>query len=195
MQNKVDIQLPTKLSDFSPIQLDESVEIDNSIYTELHQLLKRVSKSGQKSAQVTELLQDEINKTLSQSREMVDEVLEQKRQLANQLKTIERGFLDLLDLVDGLRGITEIIEDKGLADTVRVTFKAKDQICERVGIQLIPCIGTIVDSDVHFVNETEVSDNRKQNNKISGVIQNGYRIGDKVLRKATVVSYRYQEKN
>ena len=195
MQNKVDFQLPTKLSDFSPVQLDQSVEIDNSIYSELHQLLTRVSKSGQKSAQITELLQDEINKTLSQSREMVDEVLEQKRQLANQLKTAERGFLDLLDLVDGLRGITKMIEDKAIADTIRVTLKAKDQICERVGVQLIPCIGMIVDSEVHFVNETEVTDNQEQNNVVSRVIQDGYRLGEKLLRKATVITYKYQEKN
>jgi molecular chaperone GrpE (heat shock protein) len=194
MQNKVDFQLPTKLSDFSPVQLDQSVEIDNSIYSELHQLLTRVSKSGQKSAQITELLQDEINKTLSQSREMVDEVLEQKRQLANQLRTAERGFLDLLDLVDGLRGITKMIEDKAIADTIRVTLKAKDQICERVGVQLIPCIGMIVDSEVHFVNETEVTDNPEQNNEISSVIQNGYRLGEKLLRKATVITYKFQEK-
>ena len=195
MQNKVDFQLPTKLSDFSPVQLDQSVEIDNSIYSELHQLLTRVSKSGQKSAQITELLQDEINKTLSQSREMVDEVLEQKRQLANQLKTAERGFLDLLDLVDGLRGIAKMIEDKAIADTIRVTLKAKDQICERVGVQLIPCIGMIVDSEVHFVNETEVTDNQEQNNVVSRVIQDGYRLGEKLLRKATVITYKYQEKN
>lgn len=186
--------LRTKLSDFKPIILEENVEINNSIYNELKTLLKRIGRSEQKAAQVAELLKDEISESLSRYRDLIDDVKEEKNKINQQLKTLERGFLDYCDILDNLEKAADQINDIEFMDSIRVALKAKEQINQRVGIQMIPGHGARLDSEVHYVMDTVRTDQKGLDNTVQKVIENGYRRGDKLMRRATVVTYKYENR-
>ena len=186
--------LRTKLSDFKPITLKEDVEIDNSLYEELKTLLKRIGRSEQKASHVTELLKDEISESLSKHGELVDKIREESNQVNQQLKTLERGFLDYFDILDNLEIAVEQINDKEFLHSVKVALKVKKQINDRMGIQRIPGEGAQLDSEVHYVIDTVKTDREELDNTVQKVIESGYRRGNRLMRKATVVAYKYEEK-
>jgi molecular chaperone GrpE len=181
-----------KLSDFKPIELQDD-EFDDSHYHQLSGLLKRIAKSDQKTAQIAELLKDEVTEKLDEYRELVDEVRQEKNKIKLDIETLEGGLLEYFDILDALNKAAEKIEDQEFINSVSVAIKTKDQINDRLGIQLIPVDeGTAVDPEVHYIIKSTPTNTNKSDSTVNQVIQNGYRRGNRLLRKASVISNAYE---
>lgn len=180
--------LNKRLSDFKPIgSIDE--ELNDSEYQQLSNLLKKIAKSDQKTSQIAELLKDDISEKLEEYKELVDEVRQDKNKISLDIETLEGGLLEYFDILDALKKATEQIEDQEFINSVSVAIKAKNQINDRLGIQLIPADrGTPIDPDVHYIIKNNSVDNENLDSTVNKVIDNGYRRGNRLLRKATVIS-------
>lgn len=181
-----------KISEFKPIQINIDQQYDDSIYKKLSKLLKRIGRSEQKSAQLSELLKEEISEKLSKYDELIDQVREKNIQQGTYLKTLEKGLLDYMDIIDNFEKVKERIEDKALLNSINVAVSMKHQINNKIGVLQLPGVGTDIDIEVHYIIKTEETDNVQFDNKVKEVVEQGYRIGERLLRKATIIGYKYR---
>jgi len=180
------------LEDFAHISLPEGVSPDYSTYDLFADILRKVGRSGQKTAQGVDLLREELGSAY----EVLSEEAEATRLATNRLETeltsLETGLLDFVDIIDNLQRAAEMIEDRVFLDAVNVALKAKEQILARLGVQLVPGQGASFDNEVHFIAETDSVDHSSLDNTIIRVIEHGYRRGPRLMRKATVVCGKYK---
>jgi molecular chaperone GrpE (heat shock protein) len=181
-----------RISEFKPIQINKDQQYDDSIYKELSKLLKRIGRSEQKSSQISELLKEEITEKLSKYDEIIDQVREKNIQQGSYLKTLEKGLLDYMGIIDNFEKVKEIIEDKTLQDSINVAVSTKNQINNKIGVLQLPGVGADIDIEVHYIIKTEETDNIQLDKKVKEVVEEGYRIGERLLRKATVIGYKYR---
>lgn len=180
----------TKLSDLKPVDLEEieSYEFDEQ-FIELKKLLTRIGKSEQKTAQIVELLKDEVGKNLSDSRNTLDEVRKEKTKLSMENKEYKESIIEYCDIIDALEANAEEIHDKAFEEAAKIAVAKKDEICKKIGIQEVPGEGSKTDSDIHYVRDKEITDNEELVGTIKKVIRKGYRLGSEVLRQADVIVY------
>jgi molecular chaperone GrpE len=180
-----------RLEDFAPIDLPENLDPDYSTFDLFSDLFRKVGRTGQKTAQSVDLLHSEFESALNLLKTEVETGRMTSAKSEADLKEVEGGFLELMDILDHLQLAAESIEDRAFLDAVNVAVKAKTQIMERIGIQQIPGTGAAFDVEVHFVSRAEPVVSAKLDNTVTEVIQNGYRRGNRLLRKATVVCGKY----
>jgi len=184
------------LKNLKPFTLDEDSRIDDSEYQQLTSLLKRISKSNQKASQVSELLKDDLTEKLEGYKELVDDVRNEKNIIKQDIETLEVGLLEYFDILDDLNKVAEKSDDQDFINATSVAIKAKNQINERLGIQTIPVSkGISIDPDVHYIVKSVEVNEEKHDSTVNHAIQNGYRRGNRLLRKATVVSNVYKGDN
>jgi len=184
-----------KISEFEPIHINTDQKYDDTIYKKLSKLLKRIGRSEQKSAQLSELLKDEISEKLSKYDELIDKVREINIEQGIYLKMLEKGLLDYMDIIDNFEKVKEEIEDKTLQNSINVAVNMKDQINKKIGVLQLPGEGSDIDIDVHYIIKTEETDNMQLDKKVKEVVEQGYRIGERLLRKATIIGYNYRSTN
>ena len=179
------------LEDFSPVDLPEDLDPDYSTFDLLSDLLRKVGRTGQKTSQSVDLLRGDFESALNLLKTEAETGRMASAKAEADLKDVEGGFLELMDILDHLQLAAESIEDRAFLDAVSVAVRAKTQIMERIGIQQIPGKGTSFDVEVHFVSRADSVDSPKLDSTVTEVIQNGYRRGSRLLRKATVVCGKY----
>lgn len=183
------------LSNFKPIELESDEKFDETIYQELSNLLKRIGRSEQKSAQISTLLKDEISEKLTQYEELINKVKERSIKQEKYFKMLENAILEYYDIIDNMAESVAKIGDESYSNSIRVAQNAINQINEKIGIQKIPGAGAEIDLAVHYVVNSEITQNEKLTNTVKEVLEEGYRIGDRIIRHATVVGYKYGGKN
>ena len=181
-----------RLEDFEPIELPEGVPADYSTYDLFADLIRKVGRCGQKTAQGMDLLREDLGSAYETLRANAEKIRLNANHLESELKSLEIGLLDFMDIIDNLQRVTKSIEDRAFIDSVGVAHKAKEQILARLGIQLIPCIGARYDNEVHFIANTRPVEQLGMDNTVVDVIENGYRRGNRLLRKATIVCGKYK---
>jgi len=184
-----------KISEFKPIQINKDQKYDDSIYKKLSKLLKRIGRSEQKSSQISELMKEEISEKLSKYDELIDQVRESNIKQGTYLKTLEKGLLDYMDIIDNFEKVKEDIEDKILQNSIDIAVKMKDQINNKIGVLQLPGEGTDIDIEVHYIIKTEETNNMQLDKKVKEVVEQGYRIGERLIRKATIIGYEYRGTN
>ena len=187
--------LRKELSNFKKIEIDYESNIDDSTYNQLSKLLKRIGRSEQKSTQIYEILKDEITSKLSKYDSIIEKVKEQNAKQEQYFKMLEKGLINYFDIIDNVMKDSNQFEDQSFIDLLRVMMKAMKQINDRIGIIEIPGNGAEIDLDVHYVISTEITSDKASDNKVKEVIQKGYRIGERLVRKATIIGFKYGEKD
>jgi len=181
-----------KLKDFKPISIDENLEIDDSQFQQLSHLLTRIGKSEQKTSQIVELLKDDLSNQLESSQQLIDDVRQEKNEVKRDIIILERGLLEYFNILDSLQKAAESINDKQFLDSINVAIQAKEQISESMGIQTVPAEpGQKIDIKYHHKVETVSVQNKELNSTVNKVVENGYRRGDRLLRKASVIANKY----
>ncbi len=180
------------LSDFHPVELPNGLSPDYTVHDLLADLLRKVGRTGQRTAQSMDLMRSDFEAAL---KELQGE--SEKNRLAAvgmeaDLKSLENGLLDFMDILDNLQRAAESIKDQKFIDAVSVAGQAKVQIMERMGIQMVPAVGSTFSNDVHYVSDVEIVNNKNQDEKVLQVIEIGYRRGSRLLRKATVVCGKFE---
>ena len=183
------------LSDFEKIEnlnIDD-IKIDNTLYESLNTILKRLARSEQKAAQIMELIKSEVSEGINKNTDLIDDVRQEKNQVKKDINILEKGIIEYFDILDAMQKAAEDMSDRKFLDAVNVAIKARKQISEGLGIQTVPVeYGQIIDAEYHYVVDSVQVDNKKLSSTVNKVIQNGYRRGDKLLRKASVITNRFQ---
>jgi len=136
-------------------------------------------------------LQDAIGKYRQAAAEFDDSRLRLRREIS---KDIERGrreiLADLLDVVDNLDRAVESASHGASAEAVlqgvemvRRQFLTK---LEGLGVTRIESAGEAFDPAVHEAITTVPAQSDEQDGRVVGVVRHGYRIGEEVLRPASV---------
>jgi molecular chaperone GrpE (heat shock protein) len=180
------------LRDYKAVLLPDEAPSATALSDELRSILRRIGKADQKSSQLLELFRIELSDTLSENRHLVDDTREQMGRLAQQLQTVERGLLDYFDILDNLAKAAEMVQDRTFGDAIAFALTAKTQINERMGIQIVPGVGSKADAEVHFIVEARNTSTHGDDGAIAEVLEAGYRRGDRLLRKASVIVWRYK---
>ena len=183
-----------KLIDFKTIDIDENSELDHSLFNQLSDLLKRIGKSEQKTSQIIELLKDDFSDQLESSKELVDNVRQEKNEVKRDIDALEKGLLEYFNILDGLQKAAEQLEDKVFLDAVNVAIRAKEQINAGLGIQIIPSDpGQTINPKYHYIVKSVGTKLDSQDSTINLTIERGYRRGDRVLRLASVIANVFTE--
>ena len=182
--------LDKKLGEFKPVDISSDIELDNSVFESLQQLLNRVARSQQKSSQSAELIHDEIKSLVSQHSALINDISETNAKLKGGLETIEKGLIDYIDILDELQSAARQLGDKNFSDTIDVALKAASQINERIGLFSVGSAGTAVDSEIHYVVNSRGTDSAALNDTVAEVVKCGYKIGDRLIRKASIIAFR-----
>ena len=182
-----------RLKDYKPISIDENLEIDDTQFQQLSHLLARIGKSEQKTSQIVELMKDELSNQLESSKQLVDDVRQEKNEVKRDIKILERGLLEYFNILDDLQKAAKLINDKQFLDSINVAIQAKEQISESMGIQIVPAEpGQKINIKYHHKVDTVSVQNKNQDQTVNKVVENGYRRGDRLLRKASVIANKYE---
>ena len=180
-----------KLSDFQPIKIDEDQQIDKTIYNELSKLLKRVGRSEQKSAQISELLKNEITSKLKKYEVIIDEIREKNAKQKKLKKELQNCLLGYMSILDDFEKTQDTIADDSIIEIIEIARRKRKQIHDVAGIIPMPGVGSDIDISVHYVVETSNTDKENLDKTVKEVIEQGYRKGDEILRKSTIIGFKY----
>lgn len=177
---------------FEPIQLPDIPEPDYGVFESLNEIIKKVGRVGQRTTQSIDLLRTDVNEAVEKLKEEVEQNRLRQNELDANLKSLETGLLDFMDIIDNLNNAVEKIDDPAFVNAVGVAVRAKEQINQRIGVQQIPGAGSNFDNQVHFIAEVKPVQNKHQDGIILEIIENGYVRGSRMLRKATVICGKWQ---
>jgi molecular chaperone GrpE len=139
-------------------------------------------------------LQDAISRYRQASTEFDESRLRQRREIA---KDIERGrreiLADLLEVVDNLDRAIDASKASTSGDKLEALLQGVDMVrrqflakLEGFGVKRIESDGQLFDPAVHEAVSTVPAASPEQDGKVVGIIRHGYRIGEDVLRPASV---------
>jgi molecular chaperone GrpE len=153
-----------------------------------------VEELEQQLAEKDRQLQDAISRYRQASNEFDESRLRLRREIA---KDVERGrreiLADLLEVVDNLDRAIDASKAGASGDKLESLLQGVDMVrrqflakLEGFGVKRIESEGQPFNPDVHEAVTTVPAASPDQDGKVVGVIRHGYRIGEDVLRPASV---------
>jgi molecular chaperone GrpE len=150
-----------------------------------------VEELEQKVAEKDKQVQEYVAKYRQAASEFEESRLRLRREISKDIERVRREILsELLDVVDNLDRALDAARQSPSPDAllqgvdmVRRQFLSK---LEGLGVKPIPAASTKFDPSVHEAISTVPAASADQDGMVVGVIRQGYRIGDDVLRPATV---------
>ena len=153
-----------------------------------------VEELEQKLADKDKQLQDAIARYRQASGDFEDSRLRLRREIA---KDIERGrreiLADLLEVVDNLDRAIDAAKANTAGDQLGALLQGVDMVrrqflakLEGFGVTRIASEGQRFDPTLHEAISTVPAATAEQDGTIIGVVRHGYRIGDDILRPASV---------
>jgi molecular chaperone GrpE len=150
-----------------------------------------VEELEQKVAEKDKQVQEYIAKYRQAASEFEESRLRLRREISKDIERVRREILsELLDVIDNLDRALDAARQSSSPDAllqgvdmVRRQFLSK---LESLGVKPIPAASTKFDPSVHEAISTVPAASADQDGMVVGVIRQGYRIGDDVLRPAAV---------
>lgn len=93
------------------------------------------------------------------------------------------AFLSVYDNLE--RAVKQPCSDEAYAKGVEMTLNGLKDVMTKLGIEEIPALGEVFDANLHNA-VMHVEDETAEENTIVEVFQNGFRLGDKIIRFAMV---------
>jgi molecular chaperone GrpE len=165
----------------------EAVETSQAMSEELEQLTAEV-----------EALRKKLEEAASKTSEYKDSWLRSQAEFQNYRKRIERDseltyitlkgdiIKRILPVLDDLeRALQNRSADDAWANGIELVARKFQNILESEGIKKIDAVGTEFDPNFHEAISHEPADGT-QSGHVIGVVQNGYMIGERVIRPALV---------
>ena len=124
----------------------------------------------------------------------IDDIRDERIKVLHDNEKLEKGILEYNDIVENLHNAAQSMKSLELAEMTTIALKALTQINAKLGVTKIPSDShTIPDSEYHIICNTKDTENESFNDQISKVVENGYRRGEKVLRRASVTVFKYKD--
>jgi len=176
------------LQDFEPVDLEsEPAPVDTSFADQFVKVFTRMAKSQWKTQQKADLSARKIIKHLEERSDLLDDLKQRRAQIEDEKEQLERFILEVLDLISGFQRTAEASGDSEMQSTAATMQQALESSMEKIGLQKIPALGEVPDSMYHFVLDTRKAETEHEQNRIVEVIEPGYTLHGKVLRKANVI--------
>jgi molecular chaperone GrpE len=139
-------------------------------------------------------LQDAIARYRQASNEFDESRLRQRREIGRDIERGRREILaDLLEVVDNLDRAIDASKASTTGDQLEALLQGVDMVrrqflakLEGFGVKRIESDGQPFDPTVHEAISTVPAASPDQDGKVVGIIRHGYRIGEDVLRPASV---------
>ena len=177
------------LVDFSPIQLQDEGNKGGSDYGQFMNILNRFNLIQQKNLQKVEDMRLEATNSLEKSRDLAQSLILERTESKNNLARYEKSILDILDTVDSMMGALKDSQNKEIEEFLQPFNKKLGIICGALGWSVIPTVDMKADTDLHYAIHTKAASDPTQKDMIAGTIRQGYRCGDRVIRKAEIIVY------
>jgi molecular chaperone GrpE len=153
-----------------------------------------VEELEQKLAEKDRQLQDAIARYRAASDEFDQSRARLRREISKEIERGRREILaDLLDVVDNLDRAIEAARGGAAADTFDALIKGVEMVrrqflskLEGFGVTRIEAEGQPFDPSVHEAVSAVPAPSAADDGRILGVVRQGYRVGDDVLRPAAV---------
>ncbi len=119
---------------------------------------------------------------------------EAAREAKRQRKEILKEFLDVLDNLE--RAISSAVASGDVQALVEGVGMVREQFVAKLdslGVEIIPAQGAPFDPAIHEALQVVPVDDPQANNLVVGVVQNGYKMGDDLIRPAAVIVARFQD--
>ena len=150
-----------------------------------------VEQLEQQVAEKDKQIQEYLTKYRQASSEFDEMRLRLRREISKDVERARRDVIsELLEVLDNLERAIEAAKRSPSADTllqgvdmVRRQFLSK---LENIGVKPIESIGARFDPSLHEAISTVPAASADQDGTVIGVVRQGYRIGDEVLRPAAV---------
>ena len=149
-------------------------------------------------AQQLQIAQTVATKEKSRSEELSNLVVRMQADFDNYRKrnneqmkhNKEDGIVDvvekLLPVLDNMKRAILMIQDEKVAEGVKMIYRQIVEVMGAFGITEIPALGEQFDPNLHnAVQQVKVKDSSKVNMVVE-VLQKGYRMGDRVIRRSVV---------
>jgi molecular chaperone GrpE len=153
-----------------------------------------VEELEQKLAEKDKQLQDAIARYRGASNEFEESRLRLRREIGKDIERARREVLaELLDVVDNLDRAIDAAKSSSAPDRVDTLLQGVEMVrrqflakLEGFGVKRIESQGQRFNPSLHEAVSTVPASTPEQDDTIVGVIRHGYRIGDDVLRPASV---------
>lgn len=192
--------------EFRPEELEDSVDIDAVDDVQFEEL-DWVGDELKDKAKLKKL-REELKTAQSESRDNLTALQRSRADYVNlkkendeirdtvKQKTTERiimDFLPILDSFDMAMGNREVWEsvDKNWRVGIEYINTQFHATLSNYGIEPIEKTGVEFDPNLHEPMETRDTDNESQDHKIAQIIQKGYKMGERVIRPARVIVYKF----
>ncbi|MGH9310239.1 MAG: nucleotide exchange factor GrpE [Vicinamibacterales bacterium] len=153
-----------------------------------------VEELEQRLAEKDKQLQDALSRYRQASNEYEESRLRLRREIS---KDVERGrreiLADLLEVVDNLDRALEAARSSASPDTLNALLQGVDMVrrqflakLEGFGVTRIESDDEIFDPRLHEAVSTVPAATEEQDGRVVGIVRQGYRIGNDVLRPASV---------
>ncbi|MBT3824080.1 MAG: nucleotide exchange factor GrpE [Candidatus Marinimicrobia bacterium] len=186
--------LAKKIEDFKPITLTNTEE-EESYFDVLYGVLKKINKTGQKSSNTLSMLKDEIVEEVQKTYQNVEEIREERIKVIRDNERLEKGVIEYNDILNNIERAAQFTKLPDLVEMTSIAIKAVEQINAKLGIIEIPAEPfSTPDAEYHMIINTEITENESADGKIATVDKKGYRRGDKLLRLASVIVFKWEGK-
>jgi len=185
-----------KINQFKPYSLKNNFDkLSSDRYDSLSSMIKKISRTGQKNVLIANDLKTELTNLINHQDELISHVRQENNLLKKKNKNLSESMLGYLDAFDSLEGCLDLIKDEKVKKTFLVIVDMYKNTNESLGIQRISVEINITafDKTIHTAIDSETVDSVNSDKKITKIIKNGYRIGDKVIRKSAVIVGRYEK--
>jgi molecular chaperone GrpE len=153
-----------------------------------------VEELEQKLAEKDKQLQDAIARYRGASNEFEESRLRLRREIGKDIERARREVLaELLDVVDNLDRAIDAAKSSSAPDRIDTLLQGVEMVrqqflakLEGFGVKRIESEGQPFDPGLHEAISAVPAATPDQDGRIVGVIRHGYRIGDEVLRPASV---------
>jgi molecular chaperone GrpE len=158
-----------------------------------------VEELEQKLTEKDKQLQDAIARYRQASSEFEDSRLRLRREIAKEIERGRREMLaDLLDVVDNLDRAIDAAKTNTAGDQLGALLQGVEMVrrqflakLEGFGVTRIASEGQPFDPALHEAVSAVPAATPEQDGRVIGVVRQGYRIGDEILRPASVAVARH----
>ena len=158
-----------------------------------------------------EVLRQSVEEKRTQAEEYCDQLLRLRAEFDNYRKRVQRDNPQLvskaqgqivLSVLPGLEALEKAVEhiesngtDDKLAEGLKMAFLSIRKALESYGLKRIDSVGQEFNHEIHHAVGMKEIDNTEQVNKVVEVVQDGYFLGEKVLRPAMVLVGKKEKHN
>ena len=173
--------LNKKLKEFKPYNSNDKRKIDSTEYKELSLILKKIALSAQKTSNITSDFQEELS-------EIITDVRRMNMSLKKENDDLILSLISYLDIFSSIEKIMNDMKDQKIKESLEICIDLFNENNTKLGINEIPAeIGKEYDNDVHYIADTELTEDENLKNKISKVLKKGYIRGKDIIRKTQII--------